>query len=416
MGTPLPSALQITSLSSYKDSSNNFHVVGEIINGEDKPLTSIELTLTINDARGRPLLKDSSGKTVDAITFSPMLSTLLPGKTSPFEYVLPSDAGVPDQLDVNITGQNTGAPQTATLEIQHAQMKVGAYDTVYLTGDIVNNGDRPVQIYNLAASLLDKDRKVIAAAATSTYSSYLMPAGDSANQDRTPFAIAIDNPGSSIAGYATYVEADQVDPQPDNALKVDITNHYFDDTQQFHVVGTLTNNGSQSLRTILVGGLYAGDGAALDADFTVTPIDIQVGQSLPFDISAFGNVNNNADEAALVDHLTVQVDRLATFHSSFETVSLSTSKDLLDKSANTTWQLKGQITNTSGKALIDETVIVAVYDANSIPVATNWSVVSPKSDSIAPGETSPFELSVYLDPGADLSTLTYKTIVVGDVK
>ncbi len=285
---PIPPVLQIISLSSYKDSSNNFHVVGEVINGEDKPLTSIELTITIKDASGKTLLKDSSGKTVDSLTFSPMLSTLLPGKSSPFEYFLTSDAGVPDTFDVKITGQNTADMQTASLEIQNAQVKAGANDTVYLTGDIVNKGDKPVQIYNMAGSLLDKGKKVIAAAATSTYSSYLLPAGDSANEDRTPFAIAIDNPGSPVASYATYLEADQVDPQPDNPLKVDITNNYFDDTKQFHVVGTLTNNGSQTLHTFLVGGLYGKDGTALDADYTVTPIDIQPGQSLPYDISAFG--------------------------------------------------------------------------------------------------------------------------------
>jgi hypothetical protein len=415
-GTPLPAVLQITSLTSFKDSSSNFHVVGEVFNGEDKPLTSIELTISILNASGKTLLKDSSGKSVDTLTFSPMLSTLLPGRSSPFEYFLTSDAGVPDKFDVKITGQNTGDIQTASLMIQNAQMKVGANDTVYLTGDIVNKGDKPVQIYNMAGALLDKDKKVIAAAATSTYSAYLQPAGDSADEDRTPFAISIDNPGSPVDSYATYLEADQVDPLPDNSLKVDITNNYFDDTKQFHVVGTLTNNSSQALHTFLVGGLYAKDGTALDADYTVTPIDIQVGQSLPYDISAFGNVNNNADEAALVDHFTVQVDRATTFHSSFVAVSLNTSKDVVDKSANTTWQFTGQIANTSGKALTDETVIVAVYDAKSALVASNWTLVSPKGDSIAPGETSPYELSVYLDPSADLSSLTYKTFVAGEVK
>ncbi len=117
-----------------------------------------------------------------------------------------------------------------------------------------------------------------------------------------------------------------------------------------------------------------------------------------------------------MDHFTVQVDRATTFHSSFEAVGLYTAKDQVDKSANTTWHFTGQIPNTSGKALTDETIIIAVYDTKGVLVAANWTVVSPKGDSIAPEETSPYELYVYLDPGADLSSLTYKTFVAGDVK
>ena len=416
LSATLPTGLRITSLTSYKDSGGNFHVVGEVINGEDKPISSIELTITIKDASGKTLLKDSSGSIANSLTFSPMLSTLMPGKTSPFDYLLSSDAGVPDKFDVKITGQNSGDVQTAYLQIQNAQIKTGANDTVFLTGEIVNKGDKPVQIYNMAGSLLDKDKKVLAAAATNTYSSYLQPAGDSAQEDRTPFSISINNPGSPIDSYATYLEADQVDPLPGNSLVVNITNNYFDDSNEFHIVGSLTNDGTDTLHTFLVGGLYAKDGTALDADVTITPIDIQAGQSLPYDISSFGNVNSNADEAALVDNFTVQVDRSATVQSSHGSVVLKTLNDQLDKSADPTWQLNGQITNTSNEALANETVIIAVYDAKGELVATDWTVISPNGDSIAPGETSSFKLFVYLDPAADRSSLTYKTFAAGEPK
>ncbi len=391
-------------------------MVGAVSNGGDKPVASIQLTLTIKDASGKSLLKDSAGNPVDSLVISPLLSTLLPGRSDPFDYLLSSDAGALDKYDVKITGQSAADMQTAPLEIQHAQMKVGANNTVYLTGDLVNTGGKPVQIYNLAGALLDKDKKLIAAAGTSAYSTYLLPAGDSSQEDRTPFSIALDNPGSPIDSYATYVEADQVDPLPENSLVIHIANNYFDDQKAFHVVGSLTNNGSQSVQTFLVGGLYAKDGTTLDADDTITPIDIQPGQSLPYDIASFGNVNNNEDQATLVDHFTVQVDRSTTAPPTNPSVVLQTSNEQLDKSANTTWKLSGQIANTSDKTLTKETVEIAVYDSKGELVASDWNVISPKSGTIAPGETSSFDLFVYLDPSADRASLTYKTFAAGSTQ
>jgi hypothetical protein len=414
-GAPPPATAEITSLSSYKDAGGNFHVVGEIKNDEKSPLTSIGLTLTIQDASGNSLLNDSSGARVDSLTISPMLDTLLPQQSAPFDYLLSSDAGVPDKYDVKISSTNTGDMESASLVIQNAQMKAEAGGMVYLTGEIVNKGNTPVQIYNLAGALLDKDKKVIAAASTYNLSTYLLPAGDKYQEDHTPFSIAIDNPGNPIS-YTTYLEANQVEPRGASHLDLNIINNYFDGNDRFHIIGSLTNNSDGPLSTFLIGGLYAKDGTVLDADAAVTPIDIPAGQSLPYDISDFGNVNNNKDEAALVDNFTVQVDRSATLHPSTESVALKTSNEQLDKSSDPTWQLNGQITNTSNKTLSKETVMIAVYDAKNELVASDWTVITPASGSIAPGETSSFNLYVSLDPKSDRGSLTYKTFAAGDVE
>jgi hypothetical protein len=413
---PAPSGkLEIASLSSYKDSGGNFHVTGEVLNEENNPVSSIVLTITILDASGKSLLSDSSGNKVDSLTFAPLLENLLPGKTAPFDDQLSLDAGVPDKYDVKVTSEQPGDHQNATLIVQHAQMKTGANRMVYITGEIVNNGDTPVQIYNLAGSLRDKDKKVIAAASTTNCSSYLLPAGDKYQEDRTPFSIAIDDPGTPIDSYSTYVEADQVELLANSPIDITITNNYFDKRNNFHIVGSLTNKSNETQRTFLVGGLYAKDGTVLDADETFTPIDLPAGQSLPYDVSEFNNVNNNTAEMSLVDHFTVQIDRSSTSHPTSQSVELKTSNEQLDKSNNPDWILNGKITNTSNQTLTSETVEIAVYDAKNELVASDWNVINPSSGSIVPGDTNKFNLYVYLDPNVDQQSFTYKTFAAGNV-
>src|ERR1041384_8461487 len=59
------SDVEVVNLTTYKDSLDYFHVVGEIHNGTQKALTSIELTIAIKDADGKSLLKDDSDNVVD---------------------------------------------------------------------------------------------------------------------------------------------------------------------------------------------------------------------------------------------------------------------------------------------------------------------------------------------------------------
>jgi hypothetical protein len=65
--------------------------------------------------------------------------------------------------------------------------------------------------------------------------------------------------------------------------------------------------------------------------------------------------------------------------------------------------------------LSTETVVVAIYDGQGSLVATNDTYISPTGDSIASGEASSYEVTIYLDPNVDATGFTFKTIVQGDV-
>ncbi|MCJ7586126.1 MAG: hypothetical protein MUO30_15355, partial [Anaerolineales bacterium] len=97
--------LTIVSTFAFTDEWGEYHVVGELQNGADRVLTSIELTIEIKDASGNSLLKDDNGNVVPTLTFQPLLYTFTPGEASPFGYYLSADAGQPATYNVTITGQ-----------------------------------------------------------------------------------------------------------------------------------------------------------------------------------------------------------------------------------------------------------------------------------------------------------------------
>ncbi|HEX7567312.1 MAG TPA: FxLYD domain-containing protein [Anaerolineaceae bacterium] len=418
--TATPQAgLHVVNFTSYKDSSGSFHVVGEIKNSDKKILTQMELTIEIKDASGASLLKDKNDKAVDSLTFSPMLSNLAPNESSPFDYTLNAGASTPDAKSVKVTvsGQNTSDVTRAAVQIQNAQMVASGADSYLVSGEIVNKGDKPVEIHDLAAALVDKNSQVISTDTSMNYAIYLKPAGDQSKLDTTPFYLRVNNPGTKPADFKTYLDAQEVEQPVSYAVKVDITNNYFDDLGAFHSIGNIINKSEDILTTQIVAGLYDKDGVVLDAYSTSSPVNLAVDEVMPYDISTFENVNGSPDEAKRLDHFTVQIDDYFTFPSSIETVPLKSANDKTAKNdTNTEWTVTGQVANNSSKNLSSVIVMVGVYDDKGNPVAVNYNYISPSGDSIAPGDVNSYKVVVVLDPKADTTGYTVKTLVKGGVK
>jgi hypothetical protein len=404
----------------FKDSTGYFHVVGEVHNDTEKALTDIELTVEVKDKDGQTLLKDSSDSPADTQTFSPLLYTLGPGETSPYDYYFFTEAGEPDQYAVTVTGQHTGEVNRANLKVENAQLSSDGSGSLYLTGELVNQGDKPVQIHSLAGAVLDKDNSLVAANAYGPVSRYLLPAGDANQYDRTPFRVRIDDPGDVATQWATYWDADEVDPIDTYDINLDPQNNYFDTYSSLHLVGNVTNNSDQTLSISLLAGLYADDGIVLDADTWTAPFYLAPGESLPYSFDYFSSLNRNPDEANKASRSTVQVDPYWTSTTSFEFVPLETQNDeggLDGDEQDQIWKFSGEVTNTSDKDLSSLLVVVGVYDGDNL-VATNWTSVYPPEgqDTVAASDTVPYEVSVYLDPKEDGTKFTFQTFVQGNVQ
>jgi len=408
------SDLVITSTNAFVDTYDTYRVVGEVNNNSSKVLSSIELTIEIKDASGNSLLKDDNGNLTPNEIFYPMLYTLAPGEASPFEYSYDTTNGTPASYNVTITGQATGDANRATLQSENVQLMDDGSGSYYLTGELVNTGSQWAHINSLAGAVKDDSGNVLSADWTGTYTTELAPTGDAGGRDRTPFEIDFPNPGGATQ-WQVYPDSDVSDNVTDYPMVVQVTNSYLDQYGSVHLVGWITNNSDQPLDTLVVAGLYAADGTVLDADYSFLPVPMKPGAASPFNISSFGSVNYNPDQAALLDTYTVQPDTGFTSTPYDEFIDLSAPGESVQKEG-ATWTFNGTVTNTSGKSLSSITVLAMVMDAQNNLIAMEYTTIYPTGDAIAAGETNTYSVSVYLDPAADATGFTTTTLVVGDVK
>ncbi len=402
----------------YVDSFDYVHIVGELLNDSSKPVADIELTIEVRDKDGKTLLKGDDGNPTDSVTTSPFLYTVGPGEYTPFDYYFDPDGAEADEFTVTITGQETGDINRVDLNVENTQMVSDDSGNLYITGELVNASDVNAKVNNIAAAALDQDQNVVAANGYGAMSYILAPAGDDSGNDRTPFRIRLDDPGSDVVNdYVIYIfDADEADSFDAYDVDVEILTGYFDSFDSFHLIGTVTNNSDTLLNIGLVAGLYADDNTVLDADTLSTAIYVAPGETVPWDFQYFSNVNGNRDQADLIDSYTVQVDPYWTYETSYEVVALETTNDDNSDQGDGQWKFMGDVVNSSGKELSSMTVLITIWDKDDNIVGMTSTYISPEGDSFKDGDKGSFETYLYLDPNADSSEYTFTSIAQGYVK
>jgi len=412
--TPEPGALAISSTNAFVDTYGAYRVVGMLVNQSSNVLTSIELAIEIKDTSGNSLLKDNGNPVANA-KFHPMLYTLAPGESSPFEYSYDTANGIPASYSVKISSLKSGDANRANLTAENVQLIDNGSGWYYLTGSLVNKGNQWARINDLAGAILDPSNNVLSADWSATYATELAPTGDSSGADRTPFEINFPKPGGSVTPpWSLYWDADVVDNASTYPVTVVITNGYLDQYGSQHIVGWVTNNSDKPLNTLVVAGLYAQNGNVLDSGFSYLPIPVKASASVPFSVSSFNNVDYNPAQAALVRTFSAQVDPGSTNPPNDEYVELKASGETVQKDG-AIWTINGSITNTSDKNLGSATVIVSVLDNQNNLVAMEFTTVFSSGAAIAAGETDTYSVSISLDPNIDSTGFTVTTTATGDV-
>ncbi|MEW6092469.1 MAG: FxLYD domain-containing protein [Chloroflexota bacterium] len=411
---PPVGALEILSTSSFTDQYGGFYVVGEVMNNADTPVSNIELSIQLTDAAGASLLRDDTGNVTDSLPFYPILWTIAPGESTPFSFWFDAAAGMPANYSVAVSSYDVGEVNRGQLQSQNVQIIEDTYGDFILTGELVNLSDQWVHIWGLAGGVLDDANTVLSTDWTGTYTAILAPAGTEDGSDHTPFSVSFPVPQIEATQWSLWWDADIVTDMTDYDLGVNVTNSYFDEFGAAHLVGTVENYTDTPLTTTLVGGLYAEDGTVLDASYAFLPLTVQPGDAIPFDISYFGSVNYNPDQAALVATYTAQFDPWSTYPPFYSSVALTPTGETIQKSGGT-WTVTGNVTNTTDQNLNGVTVVVVVLDPSGALVAMGYDYVYPDTDVIAPGTGGAYEVYIYLDPAVDTTGFTTQTIVVGDV-
>ena len=411
--------ISISSSSAYVDDYDYVHIVGLLFNDTEDPVSFVELTLELVDADGDTVLTDFDDAPVDDVTFSPFLWTIGPGETSPFDYtVYTDDRDASDwEYTVTVTDFSDGFVERGDLEIINDQIVENEFGTLYLTGELVNLNDEPVLVNSLAAALFDDSDNVLAGDASYNYARYLAPSGDESGNDRTPFSMSLDGPVPDATSYIVYWDADLTEElDTTSGLRIDLAGAYADDFDDLHVVAAVSSEATDLLSIQVVAGIYAEDGTVLDSATLWVPVYLGPGDAVPISFDFFSNVNSNPDELARVSSYSVQFDAYGTYETSFDVVTLETANESSETASSGRVDFTGDVINDSGEALSSAIVILALYDTEDILVISNWTSVYPDGDTIADGDSLPFEISLYLAPDVDTTGWSFRTFVQGYVE
>jgi hypothetical protein len=408
-GTPAPESpqdeisgqLTITTLQGYLDEYGYWHIVGLLRNDSQLALSDIEMEVDMLDDAGTSLYKQVT---------STMINHLAPGESSPFEVWVYEALPNVESYTAKVISSNTTDLQRASMEITNVIQVVDQFDTIYLTGEVINNGTQPVEVTNLAASLYNDSGEIVTAGTVNVIRQHLEPG------EIGPFRFNLYAPAnllSSLTRYEFHPDVIVAQPAQEFSHELSSFNNYLDISGNFHLFGTLTNTSDLVMSVAMVAGIYDAAGIVLDASSTILPvISIAPGEQIPFDFVTWGAMSYTEDGYAKAAEYSVDIDYYQTYETSIELVPLTTQED-----ANTFTlgeaKFFGSVVNDSGQDLAGATVIVALYarDTGSL-IATNYDWII---EEISNGDTATYDVDLPVPQGFDPNNMEYELIARGEV-
>ena len=193
--------IQITSTSSYTDELGNFHIIGEINSTSTQPQSNIVVTAILSDTTNNAVVGNYSA-------FS-SIEILRSGELSPFDIVIQNPQQILGKfnfMEFSTTSQPATAEKQSTLVLNGSNSFVNNVGNPHITGNIINQGQSPEQLLNLAITFYDNSSLGI----VGTQSFGLNVANLSQNQV-APFDITITDNKTKSQGafYSLYVKSDQ---------------------------------------------------------------------------------------------------------------------------------------------------------------------------------------------------------------
>lgn len=153
-------------------------------------------------------------------------------------------------------------------------------DYLHVIGEVQNTSPDAQKYIKVTATFYDSTNRIVGTGFTFTDVDVLRPG------EKSPFDVILDNKAQSekVQNYRLVVSSDNTEPKPAN-LKLTIGDNYYDDIGYVHVLGEVTNQGTEITRYAKVSGsFYNEQNQIVATDFTFTePSDLMPGQSAPFD-------------------------------------------------------------------------------------------------------------------------------------
>ncbi len=402
--SPAPIAageLQVTAVHGYWDTLGSLNVVGLVSNQTERTYDSIEVEVEIFDAGGTSLHRET--------TFA-HLYNLAPGETTPFSLYVFEDLPSADNFVATIVGSSAAEIERGAVVLQNMTLTTDDDGDMHVTGELFNDGDLPLEINSLAAATFASDGGLFTADSSSVSISFLDPGEDG------PFRVTMFSPSDGagdVTDFQVYVDAQVADSVDPMAISFSESDHiYFDGFDQLHLVGWVTNEGSESLNLRLVAAIYDAAGNVLDAASLDTVLSsLAPGETVPYDFDSWGPLNYSANLFDSADTYSVQMDSYWSWTSDTVTFDLETDGDAHSFS-NDEGTFIGQVVNSTGGPIGSAVVIVYLTDLSTGEiVAMGYTGLY---EEIADGASTGYTIYVSVEPDFDPASVEVTVFAKGE--
>jgi len=189
----------------YIDGDNLLHVVGEIVNYTDKPISQIEISATTFS---------STNSKITTINSNTPSHTIMPGMKTGFDILFSEkDPNVVSYYELNFNYKIASA-KNQVIEITSSEISRDSLDNLAIIGTVTNQGEITANMINVVATLYDRDGNVITVSKTQTQPDFLKPG------DENFFLVPIfdKKQASNVVDYTITAESDEYTVVPEFPL------------------------------------------------------------------------------------------------------------------------------------------------------------------------------------------------------
>ncbi len=137
----------------YVGDDGTFHVVGEIKNDLEAPLSQISVHVTMFDENQNPIVTKETNS---------LVNTVMPGMKAPFDLVLAdSKAGNIESYSLELD-YKVSPPKNQVIDIIESELTRDSHNNLMITGTVTNKGDITANTVAIIATLYDKEGNVAA--------------------------------------------------------------------------------------------------------------------------------------------------------------------------------------------------------------------------------------------------------------
>jgi hypothetical protein len=185
-------------------SDGSFHIVGEIQNQLDVPISQIDVYATLY----------SGNEIVDVVTTSSLVNTIMPGMKGPFDFlILTQKADMIDNYSLEVD-YKVSYPKSQVIDITSSDISRDKFDNLVITGTVANNGEITANAISVVATLYDREGNVVAVSKSLAKPDYLR------SNDEVFFLVPVTDKSqiTSVVDYYLVAESEEYAAAPEFPL------------------------------------------------------------------------------------------------------------------------------------------------------------------------------------------------------